>query len=284
MDPGSLVHRLRAALGGAYTVTGELGRGGFAVVYLAEEGATGRHLAVKVMRPELLKAPDLVERFRREIAFAERLQHPNILTVTFVGTRPDLLYYAMPRLRGQPLSVVLANGTVLPRAQVIRVLRDVGEGLAYAHEQGVIHRDVKPSNIVIEPDGHSVILDFGIAKALSKDGGTLSVSGELIGSPLYMSPEQAADGRDVNEQTDIYSWGVVGYEMLAGTPPFTGTSVQEILYQHYAQQPPSLVARRADLPGALVAVLGRALAKDRHVRWRRMRDAVAALERVSLSG
>ncbi len=284
MNRPSLAQRLESHLGPGYQVTGELGHGGFGVVYLVGDKAQQRYLAVKVIRQELMASPAIVERFRREIGYASKLHHPNIVPVVFSADKNDLLYYAMPRARGKPLSKHLRQRGKLPLDESLNILRQVASGLAHAHARGVIHRDVKPANIMIEPTGQVSILDFGVAKALSTDGGTLTSSGQLLGSPEYMSPEQARNVKDLDQRTDIYSWGVVGYEMLAGRPPFTGKSVRHILHQHMTETPVGIRELRTDTPEHVAQVLKRCLEKDREKRWQTIEDAVRGLGGVVSDG
>jgi serine/threonine protein kinase len=269
--------RLARALGADYSIVGELGRGGFAVVYSVRDQRLNRYLAVKVMRPDLVASPQTLERFRREARIAASLDHPNILPVSFAGEAAGLVYYAMPRVRGQTLRERLRQDGALPVADALRVFAEVGRGLHYAHEHGVVHRDVKPANIMLEHTGKVLVLDFGIAKALSADGASLSLSGIVIGSMEYMSPEQAAGGRDIDRRSDIYSLGVVGYEMLVGQPP-QGDATGPGLAQRAPSAPPDVRARRPDAPPALARAIGRCLAWDRGARWATAAEAVAAAQ------
>jgi eukaryotic-like serine/threonine-protein kinase len=279
VDTRSDTDRLRDALGPGYAVMGELGRGGFAVVYLVEDLKTRRHLALKVLRRELLVSPVLVARFRREIELASRLAHPNILPVIFASEGQDLAYYAMPRVKGRTLKEVLRTRGKLPIPEAVRLLRDVASALAHAHERGVAHRDIKPSNIMLDPESRPLILDFGLARALAgTEGSSLTVSGEIIGSPQYLAPEQAAGDRELDHRCDVYNWGLLAYEILGGRPAFDGESVQEVLYKQVAEEPTPLAELRPDAPSGIVAVIGRALRKNRDDRWQRMEDAVAALD------
>jgi eukaryotic-like serine/threonine-protein kinase len=278
-DTRSELERLREALGTEYSITGELGRGGFAVVYLVEDHKARKHLAVKVLRRELLVSHVLVERFRREIRLASRLDHPNILPLIFSSDSADFAYYAMPRVKGKTLKEVLRTKGKLPVIETVRLLHDLASGLAHAHERGVAHRDIKPSNIMLEPDGKPLILDFGLARALAAaDGSTLTVSGEIIGSPQYLAPEQAAGDTNLDHRCDIYNWGLLGYEMLAGAPAFDGESVQEVLYKQVAEEPPKLTERRPDAPSEVVSVIERALQKDRTARWQQMTEPLGILK------
>jgi serine/threonine-protein kinase len=277
-DTRSELDRLRESLGDGYAVVGELGRGGFAVVYLVEDRKARRHLAVKVLRRELLLSQVLLERFRREIRLASRLEHPNILPVLFSSEAADLAYYAMPRVRGRTLKEILKATGKLGVGEAVTLLRALASALAHAHERGVAHRDIKPSNIMMA-NGKPLILDFGLARALAAaDGSTLTVSGEIIGSPQYLAPEQAAGDGELDHRCDVYNWGLLGYELLAGVPAFAGASVQEVLYKQVAEEPPPLADARPDAPAGVVAIIERAMRKNREDRWQEMGDAVAALD------
>lgn len=269
--------RLARALGSDYSVVGELGRGGFAVVYSVRDLRLNRYLAVKVMRPDLVASPHVLERFRREARIAARLDHPNILPVSFAGEGAGLVYYAMPRIRGLTLRERLRQDGALPVEEAVRIWSEVGRGLHYAHEQGVIHRDVKPANIMLEQSGKVLVLDFGIAKALSADGSSLTISGVVIGSLEYLSPEQAAGSRDLDRRSDIYSWGVVGYEMLAGQTPFGASDPGTLSARRADSTVPEVRARRPDTPEALAQVLARCLAPRREARWPTAEEALRAL-------
>jgi serine/threonine-protein kinase len=271
--------RLQEDLGPDYEVLGELGQGGFAVVYLVGDRARGRNLAVKVMRQELILSKSVVQRFRREISYASKLQHPNIVPVTFSVERVDLVYYAMPRVSGAPLNKHLAQTGALQIEETRQILRQLAAALAYAHEHDVVHRDVKPSNAILSRDGIVQILDCGVAKGLTRKGGSITASGELIGSPEYMSPEQAAGSADIDHRTDIYSWGIVGFEMLAGKPPFGGSTVTDVLHKQMKETPPDLQKLRPDTPEHLVAIVSRCLEKDPQRRWQSMSDILSALRR-----
>jgi serine/threonine-protein kinase len=269
--------RLAQALGADHTVVGELGRGGFAVVYSVRDLRLNRYLAVKVMRPDLVASPQALERFRREARIAAGLDHPNILPVSFAGEGAGLVYYAMPRVRGQTLRERLRQDGALPVEEARRIFGEVGRGLHHAHEQGVVHRDVKPANIMLEHSGRVLVLDFGIAKALSADGGTLTASGLVIGSAEYMSPEQAGGSKDIDRRSDIYSLGVVGYEMLAGQTPFGGDDLARMLAKRRAGTPPPDVrGKRADAPPGFARAITRCMLPDRAARWPTAWEAVQA--------
>ncbi len=272
----SVSQRLRKALGPDYELLGELGRGGAAVVYSVRDLKHHRYLAVKVMHPELMASPVVVERFRREARYVSQLDHPNILSVTFSAEESGLVFYAMPRVRGKALSRYLEKHGHLALDKTLSILSQVAEGLYHAHQHGVIHRDIKPSNIMVEDGGHVLILDFGVAKALSSDGAHISASGEIIGSPRYMSAEQASGSVNIDHRSDIYSWGVVGFHMLSGRTPFVDDRIQAVLYKHMTVEPPDVREFRPDTPEALANTIHRCMSKNPARRWGNIRDAAKA--------
>lgn len=280
-DSPSLSDQLARELGPEYLVVGELGRGGFAVVFRVDE-LTGarRRLAVKVMRRELMPSPVLLGRFRREIQLVSRLDHPNILPVLFASDRGSLVYYAMARVRGETLKALLQRERRLPLKRVVHILQGMADGLEHAHERGVVHRDLKPSNVMIDERDRVMLLDFGLARALTPQGGTLTVSGEVIGSPQYMSPEQAMGERSLDEATDVYSWGLLGYEMLVGQPAFAAGTIQEVMRKHLTERPCRVDALRSDVPRVLADVLALSLEPSRARRPRRFRDMSSRLAAV----
>jgi serine/threonine-protein kinase len=259
--------RLAAALGSDYSLIGELGRGGFAVVYSVRDRARNRYLAVKVMRPSLLTAKSLKERFRREAELVSRLDHPNILPLLFTGKGSGLDYYAMPRVQGHSLREQLDREGKLPVKEALRVFGELARGLEYAHRNGVVHRDVKPANIMLDRKGRVSILDFGVAKALTVRGGTISITGEVVGTAEYMSPEQAQGVTDVDHRCDIYSLGVLGWEMLTGEVPFLGDTVHDTLRMHVKHPIPDVRGKRPDTPPAFASTLRRCMAKEPDERW-----------------
>jgi serine/threonine-protein kinase len=268
--------RLQAALGARYSIIGELGRGGFAVVYSVRDLRRNRYLAVKVMRPSLLAAPRLRERFRREAELASQLDHPNILPVVFAGKGAGLVYYAMPRVRGVTLARRIEREGPLSSPEVLRIFGEIAAGLDHAHTRGVVHRDIKPANLLLNERGRVSIVDFGIAKALAVRGGTISLTGEIIGTPEYMSPEQALGGATLDARTDIYGLGVVGYEMLAGKVPFTSTTLHDVLARLVREAAPDVRVARPDVPEALALAVHRCMAKDPADRWPTAGDAAQA--------
>ncbi|NIM51197.1 MAG: protein kinase [Gemmatimonadales bacterium] len=278
-EPGwdaTVGERLTAALGPGYSLIGELGRGGFAVVYSVRDLRRNRYLAVKVMRPSLVAARTLKERFRREAELVSRLDHPNILPVLFTGKGSGLVYYAMPRVRGRSLREQLDHEGPLSLQEAVRVFGEIAAGLAHAHERGVVHRDIKPGNIMLDRSGRALIVDFGIAKALAVKGGSISITGEVIGTAEYMSPEQARGQTDIDERCDIYSLGVVGFEMLTAEVPFVGDSVHDTLAKHQSAPLPDVRDKRPDVPAAFAMALLQCMAKEPADRWPNPREAARA--------
>ena len=254
------VERLNAALAGRYAIQHELGRGGMATVFLAQDLRIERRVAIKVLDPELtaLIGPD---RFLREIEIAARLQHPHILTLLDSGEANGLLYYVMPYVAGESLRARLDRERQLPVEDGLRLAREVASALDYAHGQGVVHRDVKPENIMLVA-GHAVVVDFGIAHAVGAAGGSrLTTTGTVLGTPAYMSPEQVMGSRELDGRSDVYSLACVLYEMLAGVPPFAGVTGESLAHQHLSVVPPPVTAARPAVPEATARTLAKALGK-----------------------
>jgi TolB-like protein/tRNA A-37 threonylcarbamoyl transferase component Bud32/Flp pilus assembly protein TadD len=252
--------RLTAALADRYALQRELGRGGMATVYLAQDLKHERRVALKVLRPELaaMLGP---ERFLREVRISAQMTHPHILPLHDSGNVDGFLYYVMPYVDGESLRDRLNREKQLPLDDALQITREVADALAYAHGRGVIHRDIKPENILLE-SGHAVVADFGIARAIDQAGGDrLTDTGVTLGSPAYMSPEQAGGDRDLDGRSDLYSLGCVLYEMLAGQAPFTGPSVESVVHQHLAAQPPNITSIRPAIPAQVATTLLRALTK-----------------------
>jgi serine/threonine-protein kinase len=254
------LERLQTALADRYRIERELGRGGMATVYLARDLKHGRQVALKVLRPEL--GPSLgADRFQREIAIAARLQHPHILGLFDSGATDGALWYTMPYVAGESLRERLRREVQLEAAEAVRIAGEVADALASAHQAGVIHRDIKPENILLTA-GNVMVADFGIAHALDAAGGErLTETGLAMGTPQYMSPEQATGGRAVDARTDVYALGCVVYEMLAGEPPVGGPTAQAVLARHSVDPVPCLRTLRPTLSPAREAAVGKALAK-----------------------
>ena len=255
----SLVDRLKAALAGRYAVERELGRGGMATVCLAEDLKHHRLVAIKVLRPELATALG-PERFLREIATVARLNHPHILPLHDSGEANGLLYYVMPFVAGDSLRGRLDREPQLPLEEALTITREVADALAHAHSQGIVHRDVKPENILFAA-GHAVVSDFGIARAIAAaGGGKLTETGIVVGTPAYMSPEQSAGDAPLDGRSDVYSLGCVLYEMLAGEPPFTGPSALAVIAKRLSEPVPQLRTLRA-VPARIEQAVRQALAR-----------------------
>src|SRR5881397_1602574 len=268
--------RVQAALADRYTIERELGRGGMATVYLAQDRKHHRQVAIKVLKPELAAALG-PERFLREIDTAARLNHPHILPLHDSGEAEGFLFYVMPYVEGESLRDRLSREKQLPLGDALQIAREVADALGYAHSHDVVHRDIKPENILFEA-GHAVVTDFGIARAITAAGGEkLTGTGIAVGTPGYMSPEQATESARVDERSDIYSLGCVLYEMLAGEPPFTGPSAESIVRQHLAAAPPRVSAMRAAVPPAIEEAIVRALAKTPADRFATTAEFVEAL-------
>lgn len=264
MSP-SLDEQLQVALGDAYLLERELGGGGMSRVFLALDKALGRRVVVKVLLPELAAGVN-VERFRREILLAAQLQHPHIVPLLSAGETGSLPYFIMPFVAGESLRARVGREGELPIADTVRILRDVVSALAYAHSCGVVHRDVKPDNVLIS-GGVAVVTDFGVAKAVSvssdsaSGGGAVTTLGVALGTPTYMAPEQATASPQTDHRADIYALGVMAYEMLTGSPPFAGRSPQAMLAAHVIEDPEPVERRRPVVPGLLAALIRDCLAK-----------------------
>jgi len=259
-DDADQLARLKAALTERYRVERELGHGGMATVWLAQDLKHDRPAALKVLRPELAAALG-PERFLREVRITARLNHPHILPLLDSGDADGFLYYVMPYVEGESLRDRLTREKQLPLDDALQIAREVADALSYAHSHGVIHRDIKPENILLE-SGHAVVADFGIARAIDQAGGEkLTETGIALGTPAYMSPEQATGSRDLDGRSDLYSLGCVLYEMLAGRPPFVGPTLESVVHQHLTAEPPSVTSIRPAVPGWVAVALSRALAK-----------------------
>ncbi len=252
--------RLRAALSDRYRIEREVGSGGMATVYLAEDLKHHRAVAIKVLHADLGAALG-PERFLREIEISAQLHHPHILPLYDSGEAGGILFYVMPFVEGESLRDRLVREKQLPLDDALRITREVADALSYAHSRGVVHRDIKPENVLFEA-GHAVVADFGIARAIdAASGPQLTSTGLAVGTPAYMSPEQAAGSRNLDGRSDLYALACVLYEMLAGQPPFTGPTVESIVHQHLAVEPPEVTRLRPAVPAAVAAALQRALAK-----------------------
>jgi serine/threonine-protein kinase len=268
-------------LGDSYTIERELGGGGMSRVFVAEEIALGRSVVVKVLPIEMAGQVS-VERFRREIRLAASLQQANIVPVISAGDAGGVAYYTMPFVKGESLRARIASKGALPIAECVAILRDVARALAYAHDEGVVHRDIKPENILLS-GGTAVVTDFGIAKAViasatQPGSGTLTQVGLALGTPMYMAPEQALGDKSVDHRADLYAFGVVAYELLAGAPPFGGKNSQALVAAHLSETPRPVQERRADAPAALAQLVMRCLEKDASLRPQSAKMVLDALD------
>src|SRR5438094_1968229 len=266
----SLAARLVKALGSSYTVEGELGRGGMGVVYKARDGRVKGQVASKVVPAELGFREEIRIRFLREAETAARLSHPHIVPIHSVGEAPDgLVYFVMAFVDGESVAGKLSRRGRLPPEEARRVMLETADALGAAHALGIIHRDVKPDNILLEGSrGRVVVTDFGIAKALSSaTGGTLTATGVAIGTPHFMSPEQAAGDREIDGRSDIYSLGVVGYQVLVGQLAVRSPTVPGILMKHITEPAPMITEKRPDCPEDLAACVMRCLETEPESRW-----------------
>ena len=260
----SLQEQLQRALGSTYLLERELGGGGMSRVFVALEPALGRKVVVKVLLPELTAGVN-VERFRREIQLAAQLQHPHIVPLLAAGEAEGLPYFIMPYVSGESLRARVTREGEFPIPETIRILRDIVSALAYAHASGVMHRDVKPDNVLLS-GGVAVVTDFGVAKAISASAGEsgatgLTSMGVALGTPAYMAPEQATASPNTDHRADIYSLGIVAYEMLTGNPPFGGRSAQQVLAAHVIEEPEPVERRRPAVPPMLATLIKECLAK-----------------------
>ncbi|HXG72771.1 MAG TPA: serine/threonine-protein kinase [Gemmatimonadaceae bacterium] len=271
------IDRLRSALADCYGIERELGAGGMATVYLAHDLKHDRKVAVKVLRPELAAAlgPD---RFPREIRILARLQHPHILPLLDSGEAEGFLFYTMPFVDGESLRERVDRGGALPIPEAVRILREVADALAAAHAAGVLHRDIKPGNVMLA-GRHALVMDFGVAKAVSDAGGeTLTTVGVAVGTPTYMSPEQATASENIDGRSDIYALGLMAYEILTGRPPFQGKTAQATLSAQVLERPKPITEVRTTVSHALGDFVMRCLEKAPEDRWQTTEELVPLLE------
>ncbi|HET9041416.1 MAG TPA: serine/threonine-protein kinase [Gemmatimonadales bacterium] len=272
----SVFERLADALGERYALERELGRGGMAIVFLARDRRQDVRVAIKVMQPNLAAALGPA-RFAREIEIARSMEHPLIVPVRETGEADGLLYYVMAYIDGESLFQRLERERRLPLDEALRITRDVADALGYAHRRGILHRDVKPENILLA-GGRALVADFGLARAITAaDSRRLTATGIIVGSAHYLSPEQLREDPDLDQRADIYSLGCVLYEMLTGGPPFTAGTLKEIAIRILRAPVPAVSALRSGVPPAVEDALRRALAKSAADRFATMEEFAAAL-------
>src|SRR5688500_910502 len=273
----AILNRLATALADRYRVERELGTGGMATVYLAHDLKHERDVAIKVLHPDLGAALG-AERFLSEIRTTARLQHPHILPLLDSGEADGLLYYVMPLVTGETLRARLERERQLPVGDAVRIAREVASALDYAHRHAVIHRDIKPENVLLH-EGSALVAHFGIALAVQQAGGQrMTQTGLSLGTPQYMSPEQAMGERAIDARTDVYSLGAMTYEMLAGEPPFTGPTVQAIVAKVMSSEPAPIASLRKSVPASVAEAVHAALEKlpaDRCESAKAFSDALA---------
>ena len=266
---GPLAARLADALSDSYVIEGEIGRGGMGVVYSARDLKLKRRVAIKLLPPDLAFREGVKKRFIREAQTAARLAHPHIVPIHAVGEADELVYFVMAHIDGESLGQRLKRRGKLPVEEARRIMKETADALGLAHATGIIHRDIKPDNILLEGTRRRVMVtDFGIAKALSEtSGGTLTGTGIALGTPTYMSPEQAAGEKAVDARSDLYALGIVAFEMLTGKPPFRAPTVPGVLMKHITEPPPDVMKLRGEIPEELAATIMRCLEKDPETRW-----------------
>jgi serine/threonine protein kinase len=282
-----LASRLGQALGDAYTIEGEIGRGGMGVVYRARDERLQRRVAIKVLPPELAFQDEIRQRFMREAQTAARLSHPHIVPIHGVSEGAGLVYFVMGLVDGESLGARIKRRGQLPAEEVRRIMKETADALSAAHAFSVVHRDIKPDNILLEGTrGRVMVTDFGIAKALSAagSGATLTGAGVAIGTPAYMSPEQAAGEREIDGRSDVYSLGIVAYQMVTGELPFQAPTVAGILMKQITEAAPMVTLKRPDVPEDLALAISRCLEKDPENRWPTADALRRALETRTVTG
>jgi serine/threonine protein kinase len=273
-EPDTLFPQVVEATAGDYEIIGELGRGGMAAVFLAKDVSLNRKVAIKTMLPELTARHDMVARFKREAQMAAGLSHPHIVQIHSVKQTNRLVYFVMKFIEGRDLVSIISEQGALDLDMTRLVLQQAASALSFAHHRGVVHRDVKPANIMIDENGWAVMTDFGIAKI--DDGNNLTATGTTVGTPHYMAPEQFHN-QPLTAAADQYALGIVAYEMLSGKKPFDGSTLAEIITQHLFKEPPDITAVRSDLPPIVSETILRMLAKEPDKRFPDLDAAISAL-------
>ncbi len=267
---------VKSLLADEFDVQRKLGRGAMATVYLADRLSDGKQVAIKVLSPEFALSVG-EQRFHREIKFLEVLQHPNILPLLQSGATQGLLFYVMPYAPDGSLGMLLRDITQIPLEDVLTIARQIADALDHAHQKNIVHRDIKPGNILFDGP-KSMLCDFGVARAIVEAGADhFSSSGLVVGTPYYMSPEQARGSHEVDGRSDVYAFACLVYEMLMGEPPFTGRTAQAIMARHVGERPPSLRVILPELPERVEIAVHKALAKDPHDRFGSAHEFISQL-------
>ena len=274
------IRQLETALGDDYRVARMIGQGGFGRVYAGTDVRLGRDVAIKVIRPELAGARAFVERFRKEGTALAKFRHPGIVPIYDIREHDGLIYYVMPLITGETLRYKLDHARVVPPKATQRILLELCDCLGATHRAGIVHRDIKPDNVILEGTlGKALLMDFGIAKSMSDFGGT--VSGMIMGTPTYMSPEQATGDAEVDHRSDLYSLGVLAYHMLTGRPPFVGGTPHSVIASHVAERPTPIRRLNPSVPKGMADAVEKCLAKQPDERFQSAGELAQELDAVT---